>query len=55
MTHTYNIEGMTCGSCKAKVTESLQSIQGIQSVDVNLETKSATIKMDKHIDLRTTC
>ena len=53
MTHTYNIEGMTCGSCKAKVTESLQSIQGIQSVDVNLETKSATIKMDKHIDLRT--
>lgn len=53
MTYTYNIEGMTCGSCKAKVTESLQSIQGIQSVDVNLETKSATIKMDKHIDLRT--
>lgn len=53
MTHTYNIEGMTCGNCKAKVTETLEKIEGIQSVEVNLETKSAKIKMDKHIALKT--
>lgn len=53
MKHTYNIEGMTCGNCKAKVTESLESIKGVKSVVVDLETKSTSIEMDKHIDLQT--
>ena len=53
MKHTYNIEGMTCGSCKAKVTDTLEKIEGVQSVKVDLDSKSATIDMNKHITLTT--
>lgn len=53
MKHTYNIEGMTCGSCKAKVTDTLEKIEGIQSVEVDLASKSAIIYMNKHIALKT--
>ena len=53
MKHTYNIEGMTCGNCKAKVTDTLERIEGVQSVEVDLASKSATIDMDKHIPLKT--
>ncbi len=52
MKHTYNIEGMTCGSCKSKVTESLQSINGVKSVEVDLTLESASIEMDHHIDIK---
>jgi len=53
MKHTYNIEGMTCGNCKAKVTDTLERIEGVQSVEVDLASKSATIDMDKNIPLKT--
>lgn len=53
MKHTYNIEGMTCGNCKAKVTDTLERIEGVQSVEVDLASKSATINMNKHIPLKT--
>ena len=52
MIHTYNIEGMTCQGCKAGVTNALKEVQGISSVDVNLEHKSATLVMERHIPLR---
>ena len=44
---------MTCGNCKAKVTDTLERIEGVQSVEVDLASKSATIDMDKHIPLKT--
>lgn len=52
MIHTYNIEGMTCQGCKAGVTNALKQVHGISSVDVNLEHKSATLVMERHIQLR---
>ena len=51
MKHIYKITGMTCGSCKASVENSLRDIDEVSDVEVNLENQEATITMDKHIDI----
>ena len=51
MTHTYQITGMTCESCEAKVKGLLSSVQNITAVTVSHEDKTATISMDKHVGL----
>ena len=51
MTHTYQLTGMTCGGCEAKVKSSLLALPNITSVEVAKETNSAIISMDKHIAL----
>ena len=53
MTHTYKLTGMTCGSCEAKVKNSLLMLANITEVQVSKDTESATISMDKHIALPT--
>lgn len=42
---------MTCNGCRNHVQESLSEIQGVSKVEVNLEEKSASIEMEKHIPL----
>jgi len=49
MTHTYNITGMTCSGCVAKVTQLLSAVEGITKVDIDLSTAQAIIQMDKHV------
>ena len=51
MTHKYQVSGMTCGGCAASVKTSLQAVAGVTSVEVSKAEDSATISMDKHIDL----
>lgn len=51
MVHTYNITGMTCSSCEAKVKSALLMVDNVTSVEVSKEAHSATITMDKHIPL----
>ena len=51
MTHTYQITGMTCGSCEAKVKSALLSVNNVTDVEVSKDNRSATISMDKHISL----
>lgn len=51
MKHIYKVTGMTCGSCKASVEESLTSLQNVQNAVVDLATKEVTIEMDQHIPL----
>lgn len=53
MTHTYKIEGMTCQSCKAKVTDSLETIDGVNSANVDLENNIAIITMAEYIKTST--
>ncbi|HXD28169.1 MAG TPA: heavy-metal-associated domain-containing protein [Arthrobacter sp.] len=36
MITTLNIDGMTCGHCVASVTEELTAIEGVTTVDVDL-------------------
>ncbi|REC51585.1 ATPase P [Chryseobacterium piscium] len=50
MLQKYNILGMTCSGCQKKISEKLNSINGI-SADVNLETSSVEITSDAEINL----
>lgn len=49
MTHTYQITGMTCGSCEAKVKSALLSLPDVTNAEVTRT--NATITMEKHISL----
>ncbi|QEK51009.1 heavy-metal-associated domain-containing protein [Pedobacter aquae] len=51
MVHTYQVTGMTCSSCEAKVKSSLLMVENVVSVEVSKDENSATITMDKHISL----
>lgn len=51
MTHTYNITGITCSSCVAKVKSELLKLGDITSAEVQIEAPQATITMQKHIPL----
>ncbi len=51
MTHTYQITGMTCGSCEAKVKSALLSLDEVTAAEVSKDSNSATITMDKHVSL----
>lgn len=52
MTHTYQLTGMTCGSCEAKVKAALLMVENVTKVDVSKDENSATITMNKHIALQ---
>ncbi len=41
---TLRIEGMTCGNCARHVTEALQSVPGVQSASVTLQTEQALVR-----------
>lgn len=51
MTHTYQITGMTCESCAAKVKSALLSIESVTSAEVSNENNSANITMDERVTL----
>lgn len=53
MTHIYNVTGMTCGSCEAKVKSNLLIVPNVTEVSVSKDSQSANITMDKHITLST--
>lgn len=52
MEKQYKILGMTCSGCQKKISEKLNSIEGIKA-DVDLETNTATITSEKDIELHT--
>ena len=49
MTHTYNISGMTCTGCQAKVHGLLSKVNGVKNVNIDLAKGEATIDMENHI------
>lgn len=51
MIHTYQVTGMTCTSCEAKVKSSLLMVENVTNVEVSKNENTATITMDKHIAL----
>ncbi len=51
MKHAYKITGMTCNGCKSHVQSTLERIEGIKSVIVNLEKNTVELEMTEHIHL----
>ena len=49
MKHIYNITGMTCNNCVAKIKGELLKMPDVLSAEVTLENKNATVEMSKHI------
>ncbi len=41
---TYSVPGMSCGHCEHAVSTELQTVDGVESVDVDLETKLVTVR-----------
>ena len=41
---TYTVPDMSCGHCKQAVTSELAEVDGVHSVDVDLETKLVTVR-----------
>lgn len=52
MVHQYQVTGMTCSSCEAKVKSALLTVENVTNVAVSKEDNSATITMDKHVNLQ---
>ena len=51
MKSTFTIDGMTCSGCAAKVTYTLQQIDSVSEVAVDLDAKQATLTAEHSIDL----
>jgi len=41
---TYAVAGMHCGHCERAVSAELEQVAGVESVDVDLETKLVTVR-----------
>jgi copper chaperone len=45
-TLTYRVDGMTCDHCKAAVSGEVAKVTGVQTVDVELDTKLVRVSGD---------
>lgn len=43
-TMTYRVPGMSCGHCKAAVEEALSAVEGVEEVDVELDSKFVRVR-----------
>ncbi len=43
---TIGVYGMTCGHCQKRVADAISSLEGVESVDVDLESERATVSFD---------
>jgi copper chaperone CopZ len=50
VTQNYTVTGMTCGHCVTSVTEEVQEIPGVETVDVVLQTGSLTVTSTQPVD-----
>jgi len=42
-----NVAGMSCDHCKAAVTKAVSALEGVSSVEVNLENNTAAVEFDE--------
>ncbi|MDE0803754.1 MAG: copper ion binding protein [Acidimicrobiales bacterium] len=52
-TSTFTVGGMTCDHCVSSVTEAVGKIDGVDSVDVELESGLVTLESDTEIEIDT--
>ena len=41
---TYTVAGMTCAHCERAVSSELEQVEGVESVDVDLDTKRVVVR-----------
>jgi copper chaperone len=46
MTQTYLVSGMSCGHCTAAVTDEVSKVAGVDTVDVDLDSKLVQVSGD---------
>lgn len=44
---TIKVEGMSCMHCQMRVKKAVEAVEGVQKVDVNLQTKQVTIDYEE--------
>ena len=44
---TYTVPGMSCGHCRATITDEVENLPGVASVDVDLDAKRVTVAGDQ--------
>ena len=49
-TSTWTVTGMTCGHCAASVREEISEIEGVEGVDVVVETGQVTVTSSTPLD-----
>lgn len=49
-TSTYTVSGMTCDHCVRAVSEEVSAIDGVESVDVELQTGLLTVRAGEPVD-----
>ena len=49
MTKTMIVEGMSCGHCTGRVQKALEAVEGVASVEMSLEEKSARIVLNQEV------
>ncbi len=42
-THTYSVEGMTCGHCVSSVTSEVSKVPGVSGVTMDLAAKTVSV------------
>jgi copper chaperone CopZ len=50
VTQNYTVTGMTCGHCVTSVTEEVQEIPGVETVNIVLPTGSLTVTSTQPLD-----
>ena len=48
-TRTFTIENMTCAACPITVRKAMSNVDGVTRVDVDFETKTATVAFDPSV------
>ncbi|HMQ46642.1 MAG TPA: heavy metal-associated domain-containing protein [Saprospiraceae bacterium] len=50
MEKQFEVQGMTCNGCVASVKFALESVEGVEAVEVTLNPGQAVVKMKEPID-----
>ena len=48
-----NVEGMMCSHCENRVTTVLSALEGVSSVNVDLEAKTVTVEHSESVSIDT--
>lgn len=51
VTHSFEVRGMSCSHCSARVEKALATVKGVKSAKVDLEEKTATVTANENVSL----